>query len=326
MYGSKEGEHGPSVVFEAFEASPESEQVLAAQDALLCTFPSQATRISLATFQSSDFQESLANFLEMASIETFSRLAAKSRKANTEVTEERDTSNPALITQMLIPFLETIGTPFQVPLLRKRVRDDVSLDSPSLPWRRHPFWLILRVAVQRILYLSVGEDEGRVYYKFLKAILLAQLLQDCLPKLKPDLSVLLRSKLCRHLAKLELERKSPSQKASAACNKLFACTEKWFKESISSASKSLDLVWKNVQTRTTRAVPKLMQRAPDKDTQLTLPCSRAYLNSILQFHAVNTIERKSINPLQLVDEGIKRVQSFTKRYFALADHEQSIKS
>ncbi|PSR97798.1 hypothetical protein BD289DRAFT_403463 [Coniella lustricola] len=322
----EELEDGPSVIFEAFEASPESEQVLAARDALLCTFPSQATRITLATFQGQDFQDSVADFLEMASIETFSRLAAKSRKANTEVTEERDTSNPALITQMLIPFLETIGAPYQTQLLRKRVRDDVSLERASMPWRRHPFWLILRVAVQRLLCLNLDDRKGRACYKFLHAILLAQLLRDVVPKLKPDLSILLRSKLCRRLAKLELERKAASEEVSGVYNNLFVSTEKWFSDIITEATTSLDQVWKNVQARTTRVVPRLLHRAPDKDTWLSLPSSSAHLESVLQHRPINTAPNKSIDPLNLEDEGIKRVQGFTRHYFHLAEYEEAMES
>lgn len=91
--------------------------------------------------------ESLATFIEQAGAESLERFQAHSRKAKVSVAEVRDTADPALITQVLLPLLEAIGSSVDVPKLRKRVRDDVSFHKALLPWRRLPFWLVLRVAI-----------------------------------------------------------------------------------------------------------------------------------------------------------------------------------
>ena len=91
------------------------------------------------------FQENLAAFLEKASIEPLDEFAAKPRKAGIEVPESRDTVDPAIITHFLMTIIETIGNRVDTPLLRKRIKDDVCWRNSEQPWRRSPFWLLLRV-------------------------------------------------------------------------------------------------------------------------------------------------------------------------------------
>ncbi|CAJ2499839.1 Uu.00g026920.m01.CDS01 [Anthostomella pinea] len=96
------------VIFEAFETSPAAEKVLAAGHTLQWDFPGRSAQLSFATSSDKSFQESLAIFLEQASMEPIYSLQAVARKANTCVTEERDTTDPALTTQMLMPLLEAM--------------------------------------------------------------------------------------------------------------------------------------------------------------------------------------------------------------------------
>ena len=86
-------------------------------------------------------------------MECLSRLAAHARKAGIEIREARDTTDPAMITQLLM-LLESLGEKVQVEKFQKRVRDDANIEVESgtgstLPFRRHIFWLVLPVAVQR---------------------------------------------------------------------------------------------------------------------------------------------------------------------------------
>ena len=156
-----------TVIFEAFEASPSSEDVLAAENALQWDFPGRAAEIPFDEFLKKSFQDSLATFLEQGSMESLKRFAALSVKAKASVIETRDTTDPALVTQMLMPLLEAVGSSVDVPRIRKRVRDDVNIQNAEFPWRRLPFWLVLRVATQRQLCLTLGNETGRACYKFL---------------------------------------------------------------------------------------------------------------------------------------------------------------
>lgn len=61
---------GDEVIFEAFEASPLSEDVLAAKGPLQWDFPGNAVAVPLSTFADPKFQEELGTFLQKASAES----------------------------------------------------------------------------------------------------------------------------------------------------------------------------------------------------------------------------------------------------------------
>jgi len=243
------------VVFETFEVSPCSEAVLAAEGALQWDFPGRAAQISLTTFSDPSFRETLSTFLEQASTETLDRFAAVSRKAGASIAEVRDSANPALISQMLLPLLEAIGSSAKVPTLRKRVRDDINLDKAELPWRRVPYWLVLRVAVQRHLCLALGNDQGRLCYKFLICTLLSGLLTDCASQLDPESTVLLRSKQARRLAKLEMERAEASPEHRASYQQLFESTSSFFRSAIRAATYQVERRWSRYRAEIKPNIP-----------------------------------------------------------------------
>jgi len=315
-----------NVVFEAFEASPSSEAVLAAEGALQWDFPGRAARIPLATFSDPSFTETLATFLEQASTEALDRFAARSRKAGASIPEERDSANPALISQMLLPLLETIGSSVHVPMLRKRVRDDVNLDKAELPWRRLPYWLVLRVAVQRHLCLALGNNKGRAYYKFLICALLSQLLRDCAAELAPEMTVLLRSKLCRRLAKLEMERTEALPEHQAEYRSLFESTSISFRGAIQAATSQVKATWRHYRAEIVPIFPRLPLRADDTSLRLSLNNSVLYLDGILQLAASR--KRKG-GPEEIVElesgAGGDPIQQFILQCFKLSKLEMDIR-
>ena len=167
-----------SVIVEAFETSPSAEQTLAAPGALQWVFPGAAAALPLHEFRNLNLQENTASFLEKASAEPLEEFTPKIRKAGVEVSETRDTVDPAIITQFFFTVLETKGCRANPALLRKRIKDDVIWDDSELPWRRSGYWLLLRVCTQRLLYFRLGENMGRLLYKFLMCTVIARLLED----------------------------------------------------------------------------------------------------------------------------------------------------
>jgi hypothetical protein len=93
---------GDRILFEAFEVSPLSEDVLASKNALQWDFPGCAVTMPFSEFAKSSFQDELASFLDKASTESIKRFAARTSKAGLFVSESRETVDPALITQMLM--------------------------------------------------------------------------------------------------------------------------------------------------------------------------------------------------------------------------------
>lgn len=310
------------MIFEVFEASPSSKHVLATENALQWDFPGRAVGIPFDEFLKESFQDSLASFLEQASTESLSRFVARSKKAEAYVVEARGTTDPALIVQMLMPLLEAIGSSVEVPRLRKRVRDDVNFHNSELPWRRLPFWLVLRVAIQRQLCLDLGTKYGLICYKFLICIVLAQLLEHSASQLSPEMTVILRAKLCRRLAKLEMD-KARVYRDSAVHNHFFDSINKMLKRIIKDTTDKIESAWANFKTNITRSIPLLPTYADEKDLNLTLPNSRGYLCNLLALESNQQRKPTSVHISLLDDISIKDFTDFTDRYFSLVQLEKN---
>jgi hypothetical protein len=234
-------------------------------------------------FENPTFQENLGIFLENASLEALDEFSAKTRKAGVNIAETRDTVHPALVTDFLVTLLEVNGARANPPALRKRVKDDVCWDTAELPWRRNPFWLILRVAVQRSLYLTLGEEKGRAQYKILLCILLSQLLTDCVQaSFSPELCNFLRSKLCRRLAKLESEKLFASSSASQTYSSLLRNIEPICSHAIDKTTNFIETKWEAFKSHAIRRIPTLPLQAYRSDLHLTLSNSTPYLRRMLK--------------------------------------------
>ncbi len=139
-----------------FEASEKNEDVLAATNALQRDFPGNAVTIPFATFIDEGFLANLTSFLEQCSLEVTKSFAGTTRKAGDDMHEYRDTASPTLISSMLMAIIEESGArDLRTPKLRKRVRGDVCWSTgANKPWRRSPYWLVLRVAVARCFLVT----------------------------------------------------------------------------------------------------------------------------------------------------------------------------
>ncbi|RFU32830.1 hypothetical protein B7463_g3489, partial [Scytalidium lignicola] len=312
-----------TVVFEAFESSPSSETVLAADNTLEWDFPGCAVEIEWDEFLQTSFQENIAFFLEKASIEPLHRFSAHRTKASASVVEARGTTDPAVITQMLMPLLEAIGCPIKVPRLRKRVQDDVNIQNAELPWRRLPFWLILRVAIQRHLYFSLGNEKGRACYKFLICTMLALFLKECVSQLAPELTVMLKAKLCRRLAKLELDK---AHAGSDIYQHLFSSIGPFLREIIENSAYQIELSWDHFKRANMRHIPKLPRRADNQAFYLSLPNSGIYLSNLLK--SPYEQPRRLVNlPMPSLSGGTtQKVRTFTEKYFRLVELDDKIET
>ncbi|CAK7197855.1 hypothetical protein SEUCBS139899_000505 [Sporothrix eucalyptigena] len=284
MYRHTGNDEASHIVFEAFEASPLSSDVLSAPDALRWTFPSRAVQIPVNDFNATNFQSTLAAFLDQARSEYISHLADKVSKAGRDIAEVRNAANPDLITHMLLSLIQGIGRTAVVEPIKKRVRDDVSFGDGEKPWRRLPAWLILRVFMQRQMSLLLGSSLGYTAYKILSCMILSQLLDDCVKfRLLPVSVSLLQKKLGRKLAKLEGHLSSdntatPDQKHSEI---LIHGTARIFKASIEQANRYLEAEILRFKTGSLRKIPHLPLRASNTEQYLSLLNSHARLTRLV---------------------------------------------
>ncbi|PLB47748.1 hypothetical protein P170DRAFT_510506 [Aspergillus steynii IBT 23096] len=316
-----------TVIFEAFETSAMAEQTLAARGALQWDFPGVAASLPLDEFQNPSFQENMASFFEKASLELLEEFAPKSRKAGVDVTETRDTVDPAIITQFFMTLVETKGSRVQPKLLRKRVKDDVIWDDSEMPWRRSPFWLLLRVCTQRLLYLRHGASMGRMMYKFLMCSVLSNLLEDVSDVLLPEQGSFLQAKLCRRLAKLDTvkERSDPLLKTHYA--QMFKALGPIYQRSIDNMTQVTKSSWNAFKNSVSRKIPRLPKRAGSEDLRLSLPNSGVYLQEIInetqsRRSGHRTTDRKALDQTK----GTQQFRDLTARYSLLAQTELAIEA
>ncbi|CRG89375.1 N-(5-amino-5-carboxypentanoyl)-L-cysteinyl-D-valine synthase [Talaromyces islandicus] len=319
------------IIFEAFETSLTSEQTLASKGALQWDFPGIAVALPVSEFENPVFQKNLAAFIEKASIETVNEFVPKTRKAGVEVSEFRDTVDPAIITQFLMTLLETNGSLAHPTLLRKRTKDDVCWDNAELPWRRSPFWLILRVCSQRILYSHLGAERGRIQYKLLMILVLVKLLEDCFDQLSLEDSNFLKTKICRRFAKLDFELGNSSQAVRDTYAGLTATITRVCQKPIDTATNHFETTWSTFKREIRRHVPRVPSNAQQEDLRLRMPNSLAYLREVLEIEKkrrlsyLQTVEHRIPDPSNR-KEVSQEFAALSERYLSLARREILIKA
>jgi hypothetical protein len=99
------------------------------------------------------------------SLGRISECMPKTVKGTSEVFEECDTIHPGFVTEDFMNTLEALGDAAQVAVLQKHIRDDVIWSRGRIPWRRSPFWLVLKVALQSSLKYAFQNDIMQHQYK-----------------------------------------------------------------------------------------------------------------------------------------------------------------
>ncbi|KAF2216080.1 hypothetical protein CERZMDRAFT_34270 [Cercospora zeae-maydis SCOH1-5] len=195
---------GHDVLFEAFELAPQNQDVLSA-NCIVRQFPARAVSIPAATFRSSQFQASLAQALSTMSSQAAPHQQPQVRKATESVDEDRDTTHPGIVCELLVAgLLASYGEPAdgRVTTICKRTRDDVLWVDAERPWRRSPMWLLIRVACQLICTRSISTGRN-VLYKTFMTFLVAQLLENSFRfNISTGLQYAMSCKVARRLQKL----------------------------------------------------------------------------------------------------------------------------
>lgn len=253
------------VIFEAFEAAATPAAILAAENALQWDFPGCALAIPYSEFRIPTFLEELTEFLEQANSESVGRFSTIAMPDNASIVDTRATAKPHLITQFLMGLLSAKGKPFATPSLRKRVRDDCSCRGSTVPWRRCPGWLVVRVAVQRQLCIDLGEALGTFAYKLMVAIVAASILWEYTETFPPQYLNVLRCKLCKRLSKIEsLKSTILPLDQHEQCNMVFLSLQYFFQKTVETANRRIERMWDESKRSTVRVVPRLPMFAPPK--------------------------------------------------------------
>ena len=251
------------------------------------------------------------------------------------VFESRDTADPSLITEMLMTLLEVNGHRIQPPIIRKRIRDEVywTEGGGDYPWRRSPYWLIVRVALQRFLSVLYGGPIGRAHYKFLLCVLLRELIEEALDSVSPDLVALLQIKLARRLSKLEVEKGRAPLSIEPVYHANFLALQDLFLTTLKKAKNHLSLAWGKFKSGIQKEVSILPKRAFPIHTKLLLPNSEGYLRKVLSWQTQMDNETRSAESSGLssssdvVSATKGPFKNFADLYFSLSrfEHDMAIK-
>ena len=257
-------------------------------------------------------------FLEQAGQESLQRFAATATKAGTSIIEARDTTDPALILEFLMSLLAATGTTANVSTIRKRVRDDVHIRKAEIPWRRAPAWLALRVVLLRQLCLTMGVECGKVCYKVLICVVLANLLEESAGELAPELVLTLRAKLCRRLAKLEADRKNASESRDDNYGQLFASISALCERVVLNVTGQIENAWDRYKRSCSRNVPRIASRAAGNALVISLPVGGQHLRSLLHDTATFSWNRNALQVSELDDGTVRATREMSQAYFAFA--------
>ena len=258
-----------SVIVECFEASPLAEAVMACNGALVRSFPAHAVSIPFEVFDDVGFQQQLGDKICRLDVENVEEMMHKSHRTRVSNTQIRDTTNPRLVTEMLMAILAALGTPVQVQQIQKRTRDDVLGNKCLLPWRRSPLWLALRVTIQSTLAGILSNKEATVEYKNFMIYFITEIASQSHNLELPD-------EIC-HVILGKLARRS---------SKLGSETHDFVREGALTICSVLDSMrkqkWKQLCDQDGQRPTTIDKEAFEPDTALSLSTSRQHINAVLK--------------------------------------------
>ncbi|KAF2437256.1 hypothetical protein P171DRAFT_459255 [Karstenula rhodostoma CBS 690.94] len=164
------------LVFETFELSADNKSVQSARGRLVRDFPANAIAIDSALLLEADFSNILTKTLSTMSQQKVPEMQAHSKKTGAAHEEDRDTSRPAVVSEMFLGMLRGIGTPRYTTSVRKNTREEVFHSGARKPWRRSAMWLLVRVALQ--LTISRSPDGSLALYKNAIVLTMCRLLSS----------------------------------------------------------------------------------------------------------------------------------------------------
>ena len=195
-----------AIRFELFEVLPMNANVLESKGRLLCSYPGPSIEINRDALLNEELLGQITSFLEKMAVETFDESKSTTRKAGQEHMEDRESTNPRMITTMLTGILRGISANYETSgndggddcvRIQKCIRDDVLWKTARVPFRRSALWLVLKVALQTTLH---GHGE---LYKSLMLYFQATILQQALDmNVDGDVLSVMSAKLARRASKL----------------------------------------------------------------------------------------------------------------------------
>jgi hypothetical protein len=258
------------LIFESFELSPTNSAVFAAKGRLTRCFPAIAIAVNTQVHPLHELVPVIAQTLHELSTAATPEMQPESKKAGTEHKEYRDTTSPALVTELFFGFLRGFGKPVSVSSISKHTREEVLWEDALAPWRRSSTWLLIRVTLH--LVITRSQDGSDHVYKRLMAFIMSQILHAAtLLRLPNDILYAMSAKIVCRVHKLR-------STGSANDDELLADIDGVLQK----ASDVIAGRWETVQNNETRTLDLrvLATMNTEHDTRIALPALDAHIVSL----------------------------------------------
>ncbi|KAJ5260588.1 hypothetical protein N7478_012193 [Penicillium angulare] len=187
---------------ESFELSPRNESVITTVGRLVRAFPGPGIALDMADLDKPGLLDAIGFTLALMSHQPVAGMKPKIKKANQKHDEDRDTTDPKMITGFFMSILRPLSVDIDATQIRKHTREEVMWRDSRSPWRRSAFWLFLRVALQLILSRSSIDVRGASLYKEFMIFFLCGVLKR-VPDTTPGETIfIMNAKITRRLIKL----------------------------------------------------------------------------------------------------------------------------
>lgn len=176
-------------------------------------FPGTELCIDKEQFKKPGLLSTLAKTLSKMSLQEAPGMMPTVQKSGNDVKETRDTTDPGLVTELIVAFLQPISS---VPISQKiwkHTREEVLWNQAYMPWRRSPLWLLLRTVMQLLFTQSQvarssdpGVATGGGLYKIFMIYLLSRVLLESIKVnvfTEPDVLSCMSAKIHRRKLKLD---------------------------------------------------------------------------------------------------------------------------
>ncbi|KAJ5358297.1 hypothetical protein N7541_005455 [Penicillium brevicompactum] len=189
---------------ESFELSPRNESVTSTVGRLVRVFPGPAMTLDLAAFNEPGLLETLSQTLVRMGHQPAADTKPKVSKAQQEHDEDRDTTHPMMVTELLMSTLRPLSADAKATQIRKNTREEVMWRDSRSPWRRSALWLLVRVTLQ-LLYRRLS-DEARLddLYKQFMVFFMNFVVDKTSVGLSSEAIYCMNAKIVRRLLKLNL--------------------------------------------------------------------------------------------------------------------------
>ncbi|KAJ5527297.1 hypothetical protein N7513_011456 [Penicillium frequentans] len=257
-----------AIHIECFELSARNGSVMSTVGRLRRVFPGPTMLMDRNTFDEPGFREIMAQTIARMSHQPVAGTKPKVKKAQEEHDEDRDTTHPKMVTELLMSTLRPRCTDFTAAQIQKNTRDEVMWLSCRLPWRRSPLWLLVRVILQLAFRRLSKEESSDDLYKEFMIFLLASIVDRVSTAMRSESHFLMSAKIVRRLLKLDLANEPA-----------------WFSSVQGTLRRTSGIIegqWKTIRSQETSVVDmaQLCDLNFRQDIQCALPCLDRYLKSI----------------------------------------------